>query len=367
MLLFMILLASTVVTVAAAAAADSKTASANYNPYQYDLTVPQFTPDGRLLQTEYAQAAADHSTPVVAALLIAHEAKANLAVLACCRRRSHAPSQQQQQQQARLILLPSSIMSPPPNFNDENDSSGGNHASTTGVVVVALAGVLADSLSLLQAVQDGILEDHRKYGGTKEQTAAHVATLLAAQCQTHQFGGGIRPLGSTIWVTSCNSDTNFLLRENDGNTNDALQQLLLQQTDPSGALRNVVLNEKNRVEVLGGGTAGSLLQRRLQKEWSFSKMDDSNDVRRHIGQLLTIMVDEHRKSNPTVITGGGNTAKNNEHDDATGGTTPPPAVSLEVVLLSPTKGALKLTNDQIQSFLQHAATTTTTRSAKKTL
>ena len=37
-----------------------------YNPYQYDAGVSQFTPDGRLLQLEYAQKAADASPLLVA-------------------------------------------------------------------------------------------------------------------------------------------------------------------------------------------------------------------------------------------------------------------------------------------------------------
>jgi 20S proteasome alpha/beta subunit len=290
-------------------AATLSTADSNYNPYRYDLTVPQFTPDGRLLQTEYAQAAADHSTPVIAARI-----STNLCALACCRRSSHS-------QQARLIILP-----PTTSMSSSSD----------GAIVLALAGVLADSLSLLQAVQDQMLEDHRMYGGTKKQTAVNIATVLASQCQTYTFGGGIRPLGSTIWVTDyCNNSNN----------NSDYNVLILHQTDPSGALRDVVLHPSDKtVSVLGGGTAGSLLQRRLEKEWVASAAADGSDnhVQRRISQLLHIMIDEHQRN----IDARTSSTSKGKHNNS--------PVSLEVVLLSPTKGALKLTNEQIQGLLQTA-------------
>lgn len=284
----------------------------NYNPYQYDWTAPLFTPNGRLLQTEYAQAAADRSTPVIAARV-----NADLAVLACCRRSSNF-------QQARLILLP-----------NLSSSSNGGDADT---IVVALAGVLADSLSLLQAWQNQLVQDYRSYAGAKQPTARTMASVLASQCQHHAFGGGIRPIGSTVWVTGTQ---NWF--ENSHNN-----ALLIYQTDPSGAVRDVGLHchnhdhqSDNVVVVLGGGTSGSLVQRRLQREWVPSSAEDSNtsniDIQRRIGQLLRIIMDEHQRSNVDK----GSSREDDDHSK----------VALEVVLLSQTRGAIKLTTDQVQNLL----------------
>ena len=39
--------------------------SSSYNVYNYDMTTPMFTPDGRLKQVEYASLASQHSSPMV--------------------------------------------------------------------------------------------------------------------------------------------------------------------------------------------------------------------------------------------------------------------------------------------------------------
>jgi 20S proteasome alpha/beta subunit len=244
----------------------------NYHPFFYDRTVPQFTPDGRLLQVEYAQLAADHSSPVAAAVL-----GDDLAILCCVHNamRKH---------QERLIVLP-------------------RHN-----IVVAMAGVLADNLSLLQTIQQHILNDYIRFNGKKGCSAAELARVASTECQERVLGGGIRPVGSTLWITGTDS-----IR--DGSS------LLLHKTDPSGALHTIELGTaKGRVAVLGGGTAGGVLQRTLEKF-------DSDNSREQIQSFLESMLKERNQDDETPV-------------------------CLEVVLLSKRRGILKLTQLQISSILE---------------
>jgi Proteasome subunit A N-terminal signature len=354
--------------------------SNSYNPYLYDLTAPLFTPDGRLLQTEYATRAADHSSPLISARI-----NDNLAVMACChgrRRRGAAVSTTTSTNgplalplppvQERLILLPSlsasiSCLSVATN-HDQNEIQPSSSRPTQPTIVLALAGVRADCLHLLQVVQDRVWEIHRKYGSvshawdTQEAAttttllnARAIATVIASECQRFTFGGGIRNLGGTTWVTA--SD-NWLLHgasSKDDDDDDAVAVdkalFVLHQTDPSGALHDVVLGRQTAV--LGGGDAGVRLQRRLDREWSGAWIDndDKNLVeddtgaheheRRCLGHLLSILVEE-RAQDMHVSDARNVDAKNNAESWSS---------LLEVVLLSPSKGAIKLTSNQVQSLL----------------
>jgi Proteasome subunit A N-terminal signature len=105
----------------AANAAQSKSNS-QYNPYQYDKTLPLFTPDGRLMQLEYAKLAPEHSYPVVVVAI------KNDMILFCIVRSQQQHDIKHNLTQERLIVI-----------------HGTPSDSTTGVVVV-LSGVLADSL-----------------------------------------------------------------------------------------------------------------------------------------------------------------------------------------------------------------------------
>jgi len=297
-----------------ASSRSSSSSSANYSPYHYDMTVPQFTPDGRLLQVEYAQSACDHSSPLVAAVLTN-----DLAILACCSRRFHQP-------QERLVLLPPT----------RDDSSSGS-----GAIVLALAGVLADSLSLLQTVQDELWNEHRIFNGQRRPTAARLASMVASKCHQHAFGGGLRVLGSTLLLAGSDD---FGAMNNDNNENNHGQLLVLHQTDPSGAVQEIVMDQQHhRITILGGGSDGALLKRRLERDWSGAATAPNDKdqllLQQRIGGLLQIMVEEHRRSKPNA---------NDDGDKVE-------VVALEVVLLSASNGAIKLSHEQVQRFLAIAA------------
>jgi 20S proteasome alpha/beta subunit len=188
-------------------------AASNYNAYNYDMTTPQFTPDGRLLQVEYASLAATHSSPCILWRLPGEELTLVMV----------AKSSKKLQQ--RLIPL----------------SSSSNQPSTA----VCLSGILGDSLALVAKVYEMQDEMRRTYG-IATLSPMQVATAIASACQRHSFGGGLRPYGSTICVLSSSN-----------------QQVL--QTDPSGAITTNIFDVDNNVHVVGSKSALAL-RRKLQDE-----------------------------------------------------------------------------------------------------
>ena len=118
------------------------------------MTTPQFTPDGRLLQVEYASRAADHSFPLV--LFRQNE----ITFLVTC---------------------------------------GNRWIQHHDTVILGRSGILAD----VQALHHDLLhhdDTHQQWYGTGVTEARQVAHILGAKCQEHSFGGGLRPFGATILV-----------------------------------------------------------------------------------------------------------------------------------------------------------------------
>lgn len=150
--------------------------SSSYNAYNYDLTTPMFTPDGRLLQVEYACRAASHSSPLV--------------VL--------------KRDEDTIIMV------------TKSSNRGQDRLVVFGESVICMSGVLSDSLTLLRNVQQESENRLRAYGTTL--SSQQIATILGDACQLHAFGMGMRPYGSTMIV--CGSSSVW-------------------QTDPSGAVKRI--------------------------------------------------------------------------------------------------------------------------------
>ncbi len=248
-------------------------AASQYNGYQYDMTGAQFTPDGRLLQVEYASAAADHSSPVMVQPIDTD------LCLVCTTHRAGVYTE-------RLVLIPT-----------------GSLTTKQPPIVVALSGILADNMALLEIVQEKRWEQMQLY--ERPLSASEVAQTIADECQKKAFGGGIRPFGATLLV--CGIDKVY-------------------QTDPSGGILETSYEtllrqeDKSQKAVVVGGAANSA--RSLKRQLASILTNDN--TRKQIKEILSLMRSEQ-------------TNRFADEDE----------MELEAVLISKSRGVLKLTANQI--------------------
>ena len=217
----------------------------NYNVYNYDMTTPQFTPDGRLLQVEYACTAADLSAPLVALHL-----PSNNTVLMTLRASNT---------QNRMVL-----------FDDK---------------CIAMSGVLSDSVALLQVVLKEASEHLRRF--KKPLTLLQAANSIADACQKHAFGGGIRPFGSTMLVCGYNQGDSVVY-----------------QTDPSGAILQAppitdTSSPAIRWMVGGNPTLQRQLRKRIESNLSRAqkRTDNSSNVANTLAIVARTLIKETQKNN----------------------------------------------------------------------
>ena len=216
-----------------------------YNSYQYDMTIPQFTPDGRLLQVEYASRAPEQSGPLVAVPVWSNDGDEEnddgpSVVIASIAARSplsendskeeddaadyekngaQVPtSKRRRKGQSRLIPLP---------LGPTIFSAPGAPSMPARSIVVGLSGILADATSLLGIMQSDLTQYRRMYGlgklhsvlpthsaegnsgcasatsatqATPTVVARRVARGVGRYCQRNSFGGGIRPFGASLVI-----------------------------------------------------------------------------------------------------------------------------------------------------------------------
>lgn len=248
---------------------DVASSSFSYNAYNYDLTTPLFTPDGRLLQVEYAYESSRHSSPLVA--IPCSEGVVLATVQYFSRRYPHQIRPQQQQTRFVELVL------------------GGNCTFHTTVAVVGLSGVIADNLALLQHARKYLDSYTRSYGSNTPHgvycynLARHIANVIGDACQSHALGGGLRPYGASLLVCSVEHGGRMYYPARDDGIDEPCHDSSVASiaiTHPSGAVHSTIVHCANQrsydpnVCIVGGS---SEVQAKL---------------RQHIQHLLSIKTKE---------------------------------------------------------------------------
>jgi hypothetical protein len=244
--------------------------SNNYNVYNYDRTVMQFTPDGRLLQIGYASSAVDNSPPlvVVECFDIEEDADNNEDVTASLcnvhdgnKAEEGFGSRKGRTTDHKKCLILMTVPRPDPGHNNKHEEKreqqeqqkstssssswssrskrrpqnrivilddGRSSIGSSNSCCICLSGVLADSLALLKKTLEEWDEGQSIIttamgtttsinGGDDEDSNNSVDIVepvswwkflqsLANECHVNSLGGGIRPYGSCFVVCGYKQD-----------------------------------------------------------------------------------------------------------------------------------------------------------------
>ncbi|KAL7581723.1 hypothetical protein ACA910_022263 [Epithemia clementina (nom. ined.)] len=240
-----------------------------YSPYQYDMSAPTFTPDGRLLQLEYACRTADHSPPIFI-LPLSSQSNDNhnpinndenhqmLAIV------TYRPSFRLQE---RLLVYSNSV------YNNVDDGRKS--------VMIGFAGVMADCCALGRKLQEDSIENQRLFG-VPFTRAREWAVAASRRCHRHACGGGIRPYGANCVVVESN-DGGRVIKSKEKSTvingarsgSDTPTEkrssifATICTTDPSGAIQTLSGSEIERpLALVGGGLLReNKMKRTLEGDW----------------------------------------------------------------------------------------------------
>lgn len=271
-------------------AAAGSDGSRRYAAYDYDQTTPQYTPDGRLLQVEYATNACNRedSNPIVSVGI-------------------NIPGD--------TVLIMATISSPPPSsslsqgpeeqveqgVDSKTDSmvTDGNqraqfriievplcasyhHSSST--ILIGLSGILSDATSLLQIAYSHLEEEQSTFGwhrlglspvgvnavddnasggaprahtsfSTKAQSIAtqpsetvlRLSRAIADKCQSHAFGGGLRPFGASLLLAGVDTQQHTMETDHHDSPKDR-SRTAMYETHPNGGWRGRVSSTKSNAE-----------------------------------------------------------------------------------------------------------------------
>lgn len=308
-----------------------------------------FTPDGRLMQVEYATTAATaYSTPICLVRLTD-----DLILFACPAKKkttttttNNGNSSSVASVMDRLIVLlqpgctaaatarttPALSSRCTNDIIDDNDQEDEDFesaaASVSPTVILATSGVLADGLALLQKLQGELLNDVLYLGGKHRPTPMYVAETLAGYIQHNCLNGGVRPYGAMLWTIGFSDYVGTTTKER-----RQRRYLEIFQTSPSGGIVQLHLPAAGDTTplILGeGGNDGQELVRELKKTLS------SAAAQRGAAPIGAGRRNRHIAS--TI----GRVAKLLRSGDT----------ESELMLLSSSRGALKLNKEQIQAYVR---------------
>lgn len=352
-----------------------------YNVYNYDQTTPQFTPDGRLLQVEYASSAADRSPPLV--------------VLECISPATDEDGDEDDDSMLSypctiLITIPKQVHSPQNRIVIVNEKDFVDDQGSRSYCV-AMSGILSDSLALLQAGMKVAAQDSLQYQrpfGMESLTQA-----LADECQSRVFAGGLRPYGSTLLLCGYNNEDAMIPVEEPNDQGDVIRGRMqtfrssIYQTDPSGGIlqhyhhieksgdkhsqstgkgskskkqrRKHIdqIDVRSQVRCIVGGS--SSLQRQLYKriQRAMVKFEQQQRDRQkwtlaeRIAGVAKVLIQETKNDNDSSSNTRSSSSKNRNPKENGSSTTPSSSdCPLEVVIVSPKYGCHRLDDRQLRAI-----------------
>ncbi|KAL3778770.1 hypothetical protein ACHAWO_008386 [Cyclotella atomus] len=347
--------------------------ASRYATYDYDLTTPQFTPDGRLLQVEYATNACvrEGSNPILTVgfgdgddtliVMATVSSDASSDVLDGTDVDGRVPKPINQRTQYRIVEVPISAA-----YTNLIDSTNDLSAITTSTILIGLTGHLSDANALLQTIYSQLEEEQSVFGwhrlsispagqdatdsgatfhSTTTETALRLSRAAADQCQKHAFGGGLRPIGASLLL--CAVD----MQRRHG-------RIAMCKTDPSGSLDSMVYGIKTDERVvpqvmISGGSSKS--QEKLQTliESKLTEFHLNGDIlsRKVLRAVILSLVDEWKSRKQLQLTG---VSKISKLYQRIGGTNSMKAnlPQMEVVVVSSKVGSFRLSDKDVSAVLE---------------
>jgi len=326
----------------------------SYNAYNYDQTDQQFSPDGRLLQVEYASVATCLSPPLV---VLECFSSLHPCVILLTQKRKNSPH-------SRIVIIEDN------KSDDQNLKKGRPNSIPPGYsYCCVMSGILSDSLCLLQAGMKAAENYSLQY-----QASMGIASLtraLADECQSRVFAGGLRPYGTSFLLCgydrmSCNNNNRLEVKCTDESNNGSSKTIescqrksSIYQIDPSGGIikyhaqqgnGSVKLNQSGKslmhknvgdecndtiIQSIVGGTPGFQRQLRNRINQRMTELFEKHNggrvlsMKERIANVAKVFLEEMKHGSESKV---------------------PSCIPLEIVVMSPILGCHRLDNEQIRAI-----------------